>query len=59
MQWMSSQHLQFSTQERCMADKRACLTKKQNKKKNVCNAVIKVINLIDKNTSKLLTSPHQ
>lgn len=44
----------LSTQGRnYIADRRAHLTK------YVSNAVIKVINLIDKKTPKLLMSPHQ
>lgn len=38
----------FRSGEKCTADQ-----------KNVWKAVIKVINLIDKNTSKLLMSPHR
>lgn len=54
IKWMSSKHLKFSTLGRkYMTDRRACITK------YVSNAVIKVINLIDKKTSKLLMSPHQ
>lgn len=43
----------FNSASKYMADSRAHLTK------YVSNAVIKVINLIDKRTSKLLMSQHQ